>query len=427
MVLKTQLRVLRAHDVLAHVSGRQPLYLPVLHLAARPRHGAFLAAGRRLYSSAPQPIPHKGGSHSALDHTYDATQRHIPLQDPEPKHQSPAKRPIDRAAANPPSSTRPPPLDLPTRDPQGSLVSHLFKTGKAYLKFYKTGLYQSVTNVKLVWALRDVDKLVNLEPTPSPTSPSSTASAEDKAKKELKATPAPPRPGTRAAILLERRNQHDLRRLPLFGLLLLVLGEWTPFVVLAVPSIVPLTCRIPAQVRKLRRQAEARRALSLHQEEGIITFYVGDTEERIRDTLAAHSPDKDAVLGSHQLARHVCRSLGFLGGIWDRIGIPSQFAISRALRGTQFLAEDDVRIVLAGGVEALEPEEVILACEDRGINVLDEEGSMLRHLLRKWLAITTDGLGSTEIGQGQEQDVLEKVQMRIWALASLKPEQWLKV
>ncbi|RYC54552.1 hypothetical protein CHU98_g11656, partial [Xylaria longipes] len=56
---------------------------------------------------------------------------------------------------NPPASTRPPPLDLPVRDPSANLFMHLFRLGKAYTTFYKTGLKAVFTNRRLLRDLPD--------------------------------------------------------------------------------------------------------------------------------------------------------------------------------------------------------------------------------------------------------------------------------
>src|SRR3569833_4674316 len=59
---------------------------------------------------------------------------------------------VSPSAANPPETTRPPPLNLPERDPAKPYVSHLFATGKAYVTFYKTGLLFLFGFVRLVFA-----------------------------------------------------------------------------------------------------------------------------------------------------------------------------------------------------------------------------------------------------------------------------------
>ncbi|KAK3385032.1 hypothetical protein B0H63DRAFT_378184, partial [Podospora didyma] len=229
-------------------------------------------------------------------------------------------------AANPPATTRPPPLELPTRTPETSTFSYLVNTGKAYLNFYKTGIKQIWTNTQLVRGL-----------------PSRNIH-------ELK---------MRAEIQLLLRWQHDIRRVPIFGLLMLVCGEFTPFVVMAVPSIVPFTCRIPKQVFKLQQKKEQRR----------------------KRAQLSNLP----VNGS--TATLVSRSLGLMSPFWDRFGKELPYAMSRKRfqERIDFLAADDELIRASGGVDALEADEVRLACNDRGFNICHVPDHVLQQNLRDWL------------------------------------------
>ncbi|KAK3400557.1 hypothetical protein B0T20DRAFT_348916 [Sordaria brevicollis] len=151
-----------------------------------------------------------------------------------------------RSGVNPPYTTRPPPLNLPERQPDASTFSHLFATGKAYLTFYKTGLRQVITNYKVLRAVGNGGE----GPIGRSENPATDPNAID----------GYLRFRTRGALQLYNRVKHDLQKLPIFALLLLITGEFTPFVVLAVPTIVPYTCRIPKQVDKILRKVEDRRA-----------------------------------------------------------------------------------------------------------------------------------------------------------------------
>ncbi|KAI1636028.1 hypothetical protein F4809DRAFT_663237 [Biscogniauxia mediterranea] len=263
---------------------------------------------------------------------------------------------------NPPSSTRPPPLDLPIRDPSTSFVTYLYRLGKAYTTFYKTG-------IKAVFANRRL-----LASTPAPSSSSS--------------------PPTRAHLLLRQRARHDLSRLPLFGLVVFICGELTPLVVLLFPQLTPYTCRIPKQTgvirrgRRLRRARAARFARSLVDNAGLA-----------------------GAIAHPSAAGHVCRVLGLTSTVWDRLGTDGPFARSRADAAVRALARDDALIREGGGVAALEDAEVVLACEDRGIDVRDfqeqEAGSMgeLRARLGRWV-------GSTEAPRAEEAE--DKVRMLLF-------------
>jgi len=246
--------------------------------------------------------------------------------------QSP-KHPINHDAANPPASSRPPPLDLPTRDPETSYVKHLFHTGKAFLTFYKTGLRQLYTNTRIIY--------------PSSSGP-----------------PAPPPlPGTRAAHIFRHRWEQDIRRLPLFLALLVVCGEFTPLAVVFFPNRVPLTCRIPSQVNQLRRKAEERRTLAIER-----YHHAGDNAQP-----GGYAAQALGITGP--------RMASYLGGLTLH-----EFWYGRRLwKRMNFLAKDDELLIEAGGVQALENDEVLLACEDRGIPIVERDIKTLRQVLKQWL------------------------------------------
>ncbi|KAK0611544.1 hypothetical protein B0T14DRAFT_530624 [Immersiella caudata] len=239
---------------------------------------------------------------------------------------------LNPSAANPPPSTRPPPLDLPTRAPETSTFSHLFRTAKAYVTFYKTGLRQIATNTRVLYPSRGRDP-------PFP----------------------PPAPNTRAALQFHARWRHDITRLPQFALILLVCGEFTPFIVPFFPGVVPYTCRIPAQVGQVLRAQEGRR-------------------RRAREEF-----------GNKGGSLVVCtaRALGLCSSMWERVGlgVPEGLVAGRVKKRLGFLGEDDRLLIEAGGVRALESEEVRIACIERGIGVLERDEKTLRRVLHEWLSI----------------------------------------
>ncbi|KAI1204728.1 uncharacterized protein F4807DRAFT_321040 [Annulohypoxylon truncatum] len=259
---------------------------------------------------------------------------------------------------NPPASTRPPPLELPTRDPATSMFTYWYQYGKAYMTFYKTGLRAILTNRRLLSQSTSSISTTNPSPSDNPT---------------------------RSDILLRERVHHDLFRVPAFALLLLVCGELTPLVVIAFPRLTPYTCRIPNQISALQRRSEARRARS-------------------------YASLKHAQLTAHDLrgglaSGHVCRALGLTSPLWDRIGIDSPFGSSLATRAVVRIAEDDALIRKGGGVDALVDEEVVLACEDRGMDVRGRDVDQLRAELRDWLrkAAPAKG-GSREEARKEAED-----------------------
>lgn len=330
-------------------SSLQAHQTPSLLLSARQHHDP-----RHLHLSASPPRLSPTAQSRPVESTAAGADDHRPLQTPTAPILSPS-------AANPPETTRPPPLELPTRKPDASTFSHLYATAKAYVAFYKVGIRNIYTNTRLLWALKPKKGVVAASSSPSSSSPPVLAH-------------------TRSHLLLQSRWRHDASRVPLFALMLLCCGEFTPFVVLAVPRVAPLTCRIPAQVDKIRKAAEARRHRSA---------------EALR--LAAER-NPSAELPYNLVVGHLARSLGVVSSLWDRVGwVPGSLAGRKAGNRLRFLAIDDSLLMQAGGVPALISEEVTLACVDRGIDTRGRKVAELRDVLARWLVLTdTRGMGPEE-------------------------------
>ncbi|KAG7293782.1 hypothetical protein NEMBOFW57_003839 [Staphylotrichum longicolle] len=262
--------------------------------------------------------------------------------------------PSPSATANPPATTRPPPLNLPTRPAEADTspkakFSHLFATGVAYLKFYKTGVKHIYTNTRLLY--------------------SSSSATKDP---ELAA--ARPAPGTRAHFLLRLRWRYDVRRLPLFAVILVVCGEFTPLVVLALPRAVPGPCRIPRQVEGLLRGVE--------RGGGRLGRW---RRRRLRRRLGGIKKGGGWERGrGGGGGERGARILGLSARAWT----PGFLVRKRVAERLGYLREDDALLVEAGGAKGLVDEEVRLACADRGVDVLGREVEELRSVLGRWLRLT---------------------------------------
>ncbi|EFR02675.1 hypothetical protein MGYG_05672 [Nannizzia gypsea CBS 118893] len=279
---------------------------------------------------------------------------------------------------NAPASTRPAFLDLPSKsNPQTSgTFSYYFALGKAYLGFYKTGLKNVYGNYKTSIPLR---KQLGL-PVYLPRSPwtnitaTSTAVATDST------------PLTRSDFQLVRRSAYDLRRMIPFAFILLLCGEMTPFVVLAIGNrVTPMTCRMPKQLIKERgkrvmykdaallglptSQQEVLAPSSLRQVKDVSTLSV---DEVLRSSV---------VFGLRK--RHDLPVPGFLQTM-----LVNQVYRPRLQRWMEYLAADDKLIVSAGGLKNMVAEEVRLAVDERGgVDVgLGLEGPASEAAERKWLA-----------------------------------------
>lgn len=256
---------------------------------------------------------------------------------------------------NPPVSTRPPPLTLPNRSSYESVLPYYFNVGKAYIRFYKDGVKAVLANRRLL-------------------------------KEKMQRTPADDRPSiwrpeyvpktfSRADWVLLWRVRHDMLRLPFFGLMLIVIGEFTVLVVAFVDGVVPYTCRIPSQVYGAFEKAEARRRTAF-----------SELEERHPHGVLSPRLNRSGARA------HVLRSLHMSSTIWDKLGFtsmaaPGVWGIKGRLR-MAFLEGDDKNLVEDGGLVGMEVEEVRIACSIRGIDVLGKSEEEMRGWLGDWLRLT---------------------------------------
>lgn len=140
------------------------------------------------------------------------------------------------------SSTRPPALETPKapepRDHDGNIplnirLSYLYRLGKSYVSFYKAGLKNLWSNYK---EYREIKRRLGPFPLNDVVKYSGKGGRPTISRREYQ---------------LCLRTRNDIRKLIPFGLILLVCGEFTPLVVLALGSaVVPSTCHIPRQVMK---------------------------------------------------------------------------------------------------------------------------------------------------------------------------------
>jgi hypothetical protein len=280
---------------------------------------------------------------------------------------------------NPPPSTRPPRLAVPSRAEASSTLMHYVGVGKAYINFYKSGLRAVLTNQRLARA-RLADLPVG-EPRPGLLSPRHPRAP-------------PPRSFSRADWILLWRVRRDLARIPLFGLVLLVTGEFTPLLVPWLDPIIPGTCRIPGQIQSALEAAERRRADAF------------DELDR--------RPVTDLAQPAARL--HVLRSLHLTSRLWSALGvlvpIGALWHIGRGGARIAFLEGDDALLAAsAEGVSALVPDEVRIACAERGIDVLSRKDGELRTLLGDWLRLTN-------AAEGAER------RRRMAVLLMSRPEDW---
>ncbi|KAI5361588.1 Putative LETM1, ribosome-binding domain-containing protein [Septoria linicola] len=278
---------------------------------------------------------------------------------------------------NPPRSTRPPTLKLPEQG-DANVALYYFKIGRAYGSFYWVG-------IKAVWFNYKAAKLLK-ERYAKELGASGKDFRSERALQSL----------TRSEFQLLERNNYDIGKLPFFGLLVALFGEWLPLIVPFIPGAVPGTCRIPKQIEGMRKKAEERRKTSFRQgveepQGAQIMLEVEPSEKPVEKTWPAieenYARQLLAQLRDDQLL-HLSSSLNLHSRLWDRLQIapPSSLLRKAIARRLQYLTCDDR--LLAGSPSApktLTTEEVHIACDERGIDVLGNREEVLRATLHYWL------------------------------------------
>ncbi|KAI4204736.1 MAG: hypothetical protein LQ346_001560 [Caloplaca aetnensis] len=306
-----------------------------LLLALQLKPSPFLIRALHPHSTKPPPVrPHEPKRlSSAASH-----------------HQTKPLLPQERAdTLNPPPTTLPPPLTLPTREPSQSRAVFYFRTGRAYLTFYKTGIKAIWSNYKLLRQLRSR----------IPRDRSLEQALRDGVIR-------------RAVYHFARRTRSDIARIPLFGLMLCIFGEFTPLVVIFLSGAVPRTCHIPRQIESAREKAEARRRISFR--EGTVV----DGKRMGKVEYSGELPKP--------ILRHVGRTLGLYSNLWDRIGVTPTILLPRRIRkATERIEADDLAIFREGGMNGLSEEEAKLAAEARGLDVVGRLINDIRSELNRWM------------------------------------------
>lgn len=228
----------------------------------------------------------------------------------------------------------------------------------------------------------------------------------------------------RSEFQLMARNSHDIGKLPLFGVLVALFGEWLPLLVPFMPGVVPGTCCFPKQIEGMRKKAEERRRTSFRQ--GISEPSKEQITEIPEGLETAEwpmtSPDYAAVklngLRDDQL-HHLSSTLNLHNRMWDRIQLPPpSWLLRRGLsKRLAYLTSDDKLLTRDGGVPKLNPEETITACQERGLDVLGKREEVLRNDLAWWLARQKEDRGR---GDAIFTMLFRRLAMREWVKLNLK-------
>jgi hypothetical protein len=337
------------------------------------RAASTTSTSKRSAKSAP--VPAKRPSGAAAPPAKQSPRKSSSSSVPAKRTPPPTTISLDRGgptALNPPLESYAPPLEVPERKPGQGKLKWLYQCGKAYLSFYKSGIKNVRSSSKLAKTLR-----AKVAASSSPNDATAVL--------------------TRAEWQLTRRTRADMLRLPAFALVFLVLGEWTPLIALYLTPVIPEPCRVPAQLERMQRKAEARRAERLARvghdaarlvarsgegELGVdIQRFNAQQARKVRDALAAPTPRVslfELLLLSARFDAHP--------GLLDRLFItPPRALLVRGLRKKMgYLVTDDEMVARDGGWGGLRREEVVRACFERGVDVKGRSEAELRKVLAVW-------------------------------------------
>lgn len=316
------------------------------------------------YARAPPPTPTSTSTKSPkLSPPAKTSQTAPPRSVPAKLHRSKSTTvPTLRAKEllNPPPFTYPPPVDVPAQKPDQGKLKYYYSVARTYLVFYKTSISHVRQTLRLAKTLR--------------------------AKVAQASSLHPGKPSTeilsRAEWQVVRRSALDKLRLPAFGVLFLLFGEWLPVVALYLTPVIPEACRIPQQVLRSLKGVEKRRAQRLE---------IVDLKERAARAGAPAAAGGTATvieqMGAIELARLSAR-FDCHAQIWDWLfGPPTWWLRSSVRRKLEYLSTDDRLIVRDGGWAALERAEVERACAERGFPVVGKGEDEMRRALAGWKGV----------------------------------------
>ncbi|CAN9125192.1 unnamed protein product [Alternaria alternata] len=344
------------------------------------RHASSSAstAKKAEYGRAMPPPPAKTSNANTLKVTN-------PSQPPRKSQSSPlvpAQTPTSKATTvptlrakeklNPPPFTYAPEISVPARKPDQNFVKWLYRAGRAYLTFYKTGISHVRQTSKFAKTLRQ-----------------KAAQIPNKDISEVL---------TRAEWQIVRRSRSDTLRLPAFGLLVLLLGEWLPIVVMYITPVIPEACRIPQQVQRAIRKLEDKRQERLRR----VALDAMRLMSRDRPPIGTASSDAPSVsppnngllmpvttkrwneMTLYELSLTAAQ-LDCYPAIFDLLPLTApKFLLQRNVRKKlEYLNTDDRLINRDGGWAGLGKEELQRACVDRGLPVLGKREDELRKALAK--------------------------------------------
>ena len=177
-------------------------------------------------------------------------------------------------------------------------------------------------------------------------------------------------------------------RLPVFGVLMLLLGEWLPVVVLYLTPVIPEVCRIPQQVERTLRKREDKRQDRLRKISLKSMRLLG--KDRPASSTLSDSSSSGAIPKGKTWADmslfELCvtaAKLDVYPAVFDWVPLaPPKWWMQRSVRRKLEYLETDYRLIERdGGLGGLNAEEVKRACVERGVVVLGRKEAELRRAL----------------------------------------------
>lgn len=262
-----------------------------------------------------------------------------------------------------------PEISVPARKADQNFIKWLWSAGRAYLSFYKSGISHVRQTAKLAKTLRN-------------------KAAQDSNKDMSQVL-------TRAEWQLVRRSRSDVLRLPVFGVLVLLLGEWLPVVVLYITPVIPEVCRIPQQVERALRKREDKRQDRLRKI-GLDAMRLLSKDRPSGASASSYDPSSMSLSKGHAALPgknwqdmtlfELCLTAAQLDcypALFDWVPLtPPKWLLQRNVsKKMEYLATDRKLIDRDGGLNGLNAEEVRRACVDRGLPVLGKREDELRKAL----------------------------------------------
>ncbi|EPQ27451.1 uncharacterized protein PFL1_04989 [Pseudozyma flocculosa PF-1] len=198
-------------------------------------------------------------------------------------------------------------------------------------------------------------------------------------------------PLSREEAQLIRVHRADMRKLPLFLTILLILEEALPLVVIWAPSLLPSTCILPNQLLKIRMKEEVARAAAYKklcevEEVKALLPVVSGTGQNLR-LAQPHKDADDEVLAKIKGETLVQLAKLFSLSTWGGAAMTRR----RLVEHLKYIRSDDEMMCEGGGYQFIpqNAEAVAKACSERGLRATEVPQKEMYDTLRTWLLYTT--------------------------------------